>query len=121
MSNSAFNPERSIDLAKFPVHELENAEGQRFLERCRAELDESGACNLDRFLRPDAAVTMAQEAIGLQALAYEKRTVRNAYFTKDDPALPADHPLRQFFPLRMSQLANDAIPKSAAIQQLYEW
>ena len=29
--------------------------------------------------------------------------------------------MRAFFPLRMSQLSNDAIPKTAAIQRLYEW
>ncbi len=121
MTNSTFDPQRCIDLARFPVHDLESAEGRRFLVRCQAELDETGACNLDGFLRPDAAAAMAREAVALQPLAYDKKTVRNAYFTKDDPGLPADHPLRQFFPLRMSQLANDAIPKSAAIQQLYDW
>ena len=92
-----------------------------FLARCRAELADTGACNLESFIRSDAAQAMAAEALALIPLAYEKNTRRNAYFTKEDPSLPPDHPMRAFFPLRMSQLANDAIPKTAAIQRLYEW
>src|SRR5512135_2964705 len=66
MTNSTFDPQRCIDLARFPVHDLESAEGRRFLVRCQAELDETGACNLDGFLRPDAAAAMAREAVALQ-------------------------------------------------------
>src|ERR1043166_6965071 len=86
MANSTFDPEHCIELAKFPVRDREGAGWRRFLARGRAELDESGACNLDGFLRPEAAAAMAREAVGLQPLAYEKKTVRNAYFSKDDPA-----------------------------------
>ncbi len=121
MTDSALDPLRCIDLARFPIRDLACARGQSFLAACRAELDETGACNLEGFVRPEAAAAMADEALALLPLAYEKNTRRNAYFTKEDPGLPPDHPLRAFFPLKMSQLANDAIPKTAAIQQLYEW
>src|SRR5258706_4856190 len=121
MTDSAFDPLRCIDLARFPIRDLACAQGQAFLAACRAELAETGACNLEGFVRPEAVAAMADEALALLPLAYEKNTRRNAYFTKEDPSLPSDHPLRAFFPLKMSQLANDAIPKAAAIQQLYEW
>jgi len=121
MTEATFDPGRFIDLARFPVHDLAGAEGRDFLTACRAELAETGACNLEAFIRNDAAETMADEAMALIPLAYEKNTRRNAYFTKEDLSLPPDHPLRAFFPLKMSQLANDAIPETAAIQRLYEW
>jgi hypothetical protein len=121
MTDAAFEPGRHIDLARFPIHDLDGAEGRRFLARCRAELADTGACNLESFILSDAAQSMAAEALALIPLAYEKNTRRNAYFTEEDPSLPPDHPMRAFFPLRMSQLANDAIPKTAAIQRLYEW
>ena len=114
-------PGSLIDLARFPVHELDSTAGARFLAHCRAALEESGVCNLPGFLLPKAVAAMAEEALALLPMAYDKKTRRNAYFTDDDPGLPVDHPLRAFFPLRMSQLANDAIPKDAAIQRLYEW
>jgi hypothetical protein len=121
MTDTAFDPGRIIDLARFPIHDLAGAEGRGFLRDCRAELAETGACNLESFIRSDAAEAMADEALALIPLAYEKNTRRNAYFTKEDSSLPPDHPLRAFFPIKMSQLANDAIPKTAAIQRLYEW
>jgi hypothetical protein len=121
VTEAQFDPGRYVDLGRFPVHELQGAEGRNFLARCRAELVETGACNLDGFILSQAARSMAEEALVLAPLAYVKDTRRNAYFTKDDPTLPPDHPLRAFFPLKMSQLANDAIPKTAAIQRLYEW
>jgi hypothetical protein len=121
MKDGAFAADRYIDLARFPVRDVASAAGRTFLARCRAELAQTGACNLEGFIREDVAEAMTQEAMALLPLAYEKNTRRNAYFTKDDPSLPPDHPLRAFFPLKMSQLANDAIPKDAAIQRLYEW
>ena len=121
MTDREFDPSQYIDLARFPIHQLEGEHGRGFLTRCQAELAETGACNLDGFIRAEAARGMAEEALLLASLAYVKDTRRNAYFTKDDPTLPPDHPLRAFFPLRMAQLANDAIPETAAIQQLYKW
>ena len=121
MAREPFDPNRNVDLARYPIADISSAPGAAFLERCRAELAESGVCNLPGFLKPDAVARMVEEALALQHLAYDKKTRRNAYFTRDDASLPADHPLRAFFPLRMSQLANDVIPADAAIQRLYEW
>src|SRR5262245_16174112 len=121
MTVSPFDAGCLVDLERYPLHELESAQGNAFLVRCRAELAESGACNLQGFIREGEVADLAAEALALLPLAYVKNTRRNAYFTEDDPALPADHPLRAFFPLKMSQLANDAIPQSAAIQRLYGW
>jgi hypothetical protein len=121
MARKPFDPARYVDLARFPILDPDSTAGAAFLARCRAELEESGVCNLPGFLRPEAVEAMAEEALALLPMAYDKKTRRNAYFGKDDPSLPGDHPLRAFFPLRMSQLANDAIPKEAAIQRLYEW
>jgi hypothetical protein len=121
VTETLFDPARYIDLERFPIHDLEGGGGREFLVRCRDELNETGACNLQAFIRDRVTEEAAREAQALVSLAYRKDTRRNAYFTKDDPTLPSDHPLRAFFPLKMSQLAKDVIPKTAAIQQLYEW
>lgn len=121
MTSMQFDPGNIIDLERFPVHQMQSAEGRSFLARCRAELADTGACNLDGFIRDEAVNAMAEEALALAPLAYVKDTRRNAYFTEDDATLPPEHPMRAFFPLKMSQLANDAIPKTAVVQQLYDW
>jgi hypothetical protein len=121
MTEASFDPARYIDLKRFPIHDLEGGGGQEFLVRCRHELNDTGACNLQGFIKDGVIEEVAREAQALVSLAHRKDTRRNAYFTKDDPSLPSDHPLRAFFPLKMSQLAKDLIPETAAIQQLYEW
>ncbi|MEZ5925179.1 MAG: hypothetical protein R3D57_12430 [Hyphomicrobiaceae bacterium] len=108
-----------IDTDRYPILDLENLAGRELLSRCHAELAESGAVNLQGFIRPDAVQALAREAQALEPLAFRKDKVRNAYFTDDDAALAVDHPLRAFFPLKMAQLAHDLIPRSALIDELY--
>jgi hypothetical protein len=121
MGQLSFEPARYIDLERFPIQDLEGRGGHAFVARCREELDDTGACNLQGFIKDGAIDEIAREAGTFVRFAYRKDTSRNAYFTKDDPNLPHDHPLRAFFSLKMSQVAKDVIPNTAAIQQLYEW
>ena len=108
-----------VDTDRFPIHDLDRPAGNRLLARCHAELAETGACNLQGFIRPEAIEQLAREAKALEPVAFRKDKVRNAYFTTDDPTLPSDHPLRAFFPLKMAQLAHDLVPKDALVEQLY--
>lgn len=121
MNNPNSDPAEFVDLEHFPLHALDSAAGQAFLATCRAEIAEEGACNLQGFIPPDRIDELAAAAAELEPLAYRKDTRRNAYFTADDPTLPADHPLRAFFALRMAQLANDLIPASSPVRRIYEW
>lgn len=114
-----FDLQAVIDTERFPIHALDSAAGERLLARCRSEIAESGACNLQGFVRPDMVVALAREAGALEPIAFRKDKTRNAYFTADDPNLPADHPLRAFFPLKMAQLAHDLIPQDTIVDQLF--
>jgi hypothetical protein len=107
------------DLDRYPVHEPETAAGRALLGACRAGLAAQGAANLPAFLRPDAVAALAEEVRALEPLAYAKNSRRNAYFTPDDPTLPPVHPLRQFFPIVISQVAGDLIPAESGLARLY--
>ena len=50
-----------IDFERYPIGELD-ASGSRVVGRCRAELAEDGACQLDGFIRPVAAQAVLEEA-----------------------------------------------------------
>ena len=50
-----------IDLERYPIGELDGS-GSRVVRRCRAELAEDGACQLDGFIRPVAAQAVLEEA-----------------------------------------------------------
>ncbi len=109
-----------VDTDRFPIDALDGTAGQRLIARCRAEIAETGACNLQGFIRPDAVAHLAREAEALEAIAFRKDKVRNAYFTADDASLPPGHPLRAFFPLKMAQLAHDLIPGDSLVDRLYQ-
>ena len=64
---------------------------------------------------------LAAEAAALMPQAYFKSARRNAYFTPDDPGLPADHPRRMFFHTQIGQVAWDQIGEGAQIARLYRW
>ena len=49
-----------IDLERYPIGELDGS-GSRVVGRCRAELAEDGACQLDGFIRPVAAQAVLGE------------------------------------------------------------
>src|SRR5437899_10840106 len=111
MTEASFDPARYIDLKRFPIHDLEGGGGQEFLVRCRDELNDTGACNLQGFIKDGVIEEVAREAQALVSLAHRKDRTRNAYLTKDDTSVSSDHRLRPFFPLTMSQLATYLIPE----------
>ena len=58
-----------IDLERYPIGELDGS-GSRVVGRCRAELAEDGACQLDGFIRPVAAQAVLEEAEMLSGKAF---------------------------------------------------
>src|SRR6516225_1526818 len=58
-----------IDFERYPIGELD-ASGSRSVGRCRAELAEDGACQLDGFIRPVAAQVVLEEAEMLSGKAF---------------------------------------------------
>ena len=47
------SPRDLIDIGRYPVDEVDGA-GAALVERCRADLEATGACQLDGFLRAEA-------------------------------------------------------------------
>lgn len=114
-------PRDLIDLARYPLDDLDGAAGRALIADCRAQFARDGACNLPGFLTPAGTAALAAEAMALMPEAYFKSARRNAYFTPDDPALPGDHPRRLFFHTQIGQIAWDQIGSGAGIARLYRW
>jgi hypothetical protein len=57
------------DFERYPIGELD-ASGSRVVGRCRAELAEDGACQLDGFIRPVAAQAVLEEEEMLSGKAF---------------------------------------------------
>jgi len=110
-----------LDLARYPIDDLDSLEGRDLVERCRADLAASGACQLDGFITPDAIETLAVEARQLAPLAFYQDDTHNVYFEDIDESLPDDDPRRILQHSSSAAVAYDQIPGDAIIRQIYEW
>ena len=108
-----------IDLDRYPILDLDQGEGAKFLLRCQQHMDEKGWCNFDGFIRSDALVALSQEANSLLPTAESLTIKRTIYQGEVDPAAPKDDPRRREYVHRALQLANDQIPANTLIQRLY--
>lgn len=115
------SPAASIDLGAYPLLELTAPPGQELLERCRAQLAATGACELPGFLTPEATARMVREADAIVPQAHHAAGPITVYLDVADSSLPADHPRRHLGRSALAAIAYDLIPTSHALRALYEW
>jgi hypothetical protein len=115
------NPSEWIDLARYPILALDEAPGRALAVHCRAQLAESGACELPGFLTGEAAERMTKESEGLIPLGHFADTPATVYIDLPDLSLPEGHPRRAVGRSAVSAVAYDLIPAAHALRQLYEW
>ncbi len=109
-----------VDLARYPIADLETGEGAAFLKECQDHMEAHGWCNLDGFIRPDALATLEDESSDLLPGAEVLTIKRNIYQGAIDPSLSEDDPRRREYTHVATQLADDQIPADTLIQQLYQ-
>ena len=108
-----------VDLDRFPIDDLDRGRGAEFLKDCQAHMSEHGWCNLDGFIRTDALEKLAAEANALLPTAPTLTIRRNIYQGAVDPSRPEDDLRRKEYVHRAVQLADDQIPASTLLKQLY--
>lgn len=109
-----------VDLARYPIADLDNGAGAAFLKECQDHMDAHGWCNLDGFIRPDALAALEAESTGLLPGAEVLTIKRNIYQGAIDPSLPADDPRRREYVHVATQLADDQLPADTLLQKLYK-
>lgn len=115
-------PPDMVDLARYPITQLEGPRGRLLVAEGRAALAATGAWCLPGFLRREAVLAMAAEAEALVPLAYHGPTEATPYFYDyDATGLPEGHTRRRTSPRRLSQIAYDLIPEQSGIRRLYHW
>lgn len=120
--NQSFDLRALIDHARYPIDEPDNPARQVCIDHIRAELAEDGCAVVKQFLSAEGLQQLLSEAEERAPQAYfspSKRT--NAYFSADDPSLPADHPRRIFMDRTNGFVTKDLLDPSTACHQLYYW
>lgn len=90
------NAQDLIDLARYPI-DRPGAALDAVLAQVHADLAHDGCAVLKGFLTPTGITALRDEADAVAPYAHRSFNRTNPYFTQDDPDLPADHPVRQFF------------------------
>ena len=110
-----------VNLARYPIADLDSAEGVKFAEQCRAQYLQTGLCILEEFITPHAHRILTDEANSISGKAYFCRSTHNAYLTEDDPVLPADDVARRQQQTYVGSVAYDQIAEDTHLRQLYLW
>jgi hypothetical protein len=109
-----------IDFEKYPITEPDGP-GSRVVERCRAELAEDGACQLDGFMLPAAAHAVLAEAEMLSGKAFRTDATHNAYFTEVTAGLTDEDPRAVSVHSSKRALGFNYCGASSPLRILYEW
>ncbi|MEU4492669.1 arpA protein [Streptomyces sp. NPDC023998] len=115
----AMTLDQVVDTARYPLSELESAEGQAVISRARRELAAVGCTVLPDFIRPSLRDVLRQECSAIAPRAHFDVETVNVYNIAVDSALPADHPGRRTFQRGNAFVARDRIPASSLISRLY--
>lgn len=114
-------PSSYIDLARYPILELERPDARALVARCREQLARDGCCELPGFLLPEATERMVKESEALVPVSHHARGPITAYLEIPDPKWPEGHPRRRFGLSSLAAIAYDLVPTDHALRRLYEW
>ncbi|WP_341316092.1 hypothetical protein WN982_32315 [Paraburkholderia sp. IMGN_8] len=108
-----------VDTGRYPLHDPDHPRMRELIATCRAHLAGNGSAVLHDFLRPEALARARAEGVALAAKTYFSTRKVNAYFTADDPSLPADDPRRVFMDRTSGFVTRDVIPADAIVHRIY--
>jgi alkylated DNA repair dioxygenase AlkB len=109
-----------VDLDRYPIHQLDTERGRAFVAVCKAELDATGVCNLEGFIRPGAVARMVELADELAEKAWPMDRTHTVYFERPDESVDEGDPRRRQVRSAKHGIAYDCIPGEAPVRRLYE-
>jgi hypothetical protein len=110
----------AVDLARYPIHAQSGAAFKRLLESVWRDLEATGACVLEGFLKPAAVAKVLAQVDPLQPDAFVCSQPHNVYLIPDDPAFPPEHARNRRVRSVKALLADDEIPPGSPLRAIYE-
>ena len=110
-----------VDLDRYPMLDLESAEGAAFARSCREEYLQTGLCMLKEFILPHVLPGLAAEAARFADDAYFCKSSHNAYLTEDDSSRAADDIERRQEQTFVGSVPYDRIDSRSQLNGLYQW
>lgn len=110
-----------IDLSRYPVSDLNNADGRSFADKCRLQYQQTGLCMLPGFIKPDALTALSTEASSFSEKAYFCKSTHNAYLDSGDGNAGNTDVSNRQEQTYVGSVAYDHIPQGSRLKQLYQW
>ena len=108
-----------IDYDRYPINQPGPGR-DALIERVRADLAEDGCAVLKHFVTALGVEALVSEADAVAANGHRSFNRTNAYFTKDDPSLPASDPRRQFFDRSNAFVPADNFRKGGPLRTIHD-
>lgn len=115
------SPADLVDLARYPILDLDGAAMREVLAWARQQLRDGGACEVPAFLSPSGLEAIRADARALAPTAHRSEGWGTAYLEVPDFALPEDHPRRWIGRAAVGVVAYDMFPPASPLRRLYEW
>jgi hypothetical protein len=110
----------SVDLARYPLDDLDGAVMRAVLRDAHASLAEKGAAILPGFLTETARRAISHEADALEARSHLENVWGTPYLGIPDESFPEGHPRRTPVLSLTSVIAYDLIGRTSTLRALYE-
>jgi hypothetical protein len=121
MTNPNHDASNMVNLSRYPIANLESAEGTAFARSCREEYTQTGLCMLANFIVPEALQTLTREATSSADDAYFCKSSHSAYLTADNPDLADDDVARRQEQTFVGSVPYDRIDPQSQLNALYQW
>jgi hypothetical protein len=115
------DPAALVDLVRYPILDLDGPPMRAVLAWARAQLRDTGACEVPAFLTPAGLAAIRADAQALAPTAYRSEGWGTAYLEVPDFALPEEHPRRWIGRAAVGVVAYDMFPADSPLRRLYEW
>ena len=108
-----------IRLDRYPLHHPASPAYRQLVDTAKSSLAASGAFVLEGFLASSAVTGILDQADSIAGAAFVSSQPHNVFLQPADPAFPADHARNRLVRSEKSVLADDQIPASSLLRQLY--
>jgi hypothetical protein len=109
-----------VDLARYPITDLDAPAAAALAARCRGELDTTGVSILPGFLSESATATAVREAEALAPLGHPSDVEGTPYLELPDDGWEPGHPRVTWDHTRLTAVAYDQFPSGSVLRTLYE-
>ena len=110
-----------IDLNRYPLDRPGSAGYAKIVSDAAAQLADDGCCLLKGFIRLQALPDLVRQADLLAPRAHRSFNRTNAYFSEDDPDLPATDPRRRFYDRSNAFVPADNFGPDTGLRAIYEF